>query len=142
MAEKPKLLVLDASVVAKWFIHEPDSPIASQLLTDAVSGRWLFAIPELLRLELSHIFWKHKSLGYTQRQLHLAFQELERLGVQEVPTLSLLPKAIELAYKAEIAVYDACYVALGQSLRSPLATFDLQLIKRIRRHSLAAIHEF
>jgi len=138
----PELLVLDASVVAKWFINEPDSSVASNLLLEAASGRWLFAVPELLRLELSHIFWKHRGAGYTSRQLQLAFRELERIGAQEVPLAALLPKAVNLAYKADIAVYDACYVALGQSLKSSFATFDRLLIKQIRKYSLVPIHVF
>ena len=142
MAEKPKpqILVIDASVAAKWFINEPDSPIAGKLLEEAVAGRWVFAAPDLMRLELSHVFWKRRAAGYTQKQLEHALQELGRLGMQEAPMSLLLSKAVELAYQAELAVYDACYAALALSLKSALATFDQDLMKKIKRHSLLPLH--
>lgn len=114
--------------------------MAEKLLKEAVSGQWIFAAPDLMRLELAHVFWKRRSMGYTQKQLEHALQEMNHMGIQEVPMSLLLSKAVELAYQADLAAYDACYAALALSLKSALATFDQELIKKIERHSLVSLH--
>ena len=38
-------------------------------------------------------------MGYSEKQLHHALNELTRLGVEEVPTAILLPSANELAFQ-------------------------------------------
>lgn len=142
MLEKARPLVLDTSVAAKWFMNEPDSEKAALVLDQVVKGRWQLTAPELLRYELAHVFWKRRRLGYHRGQCELALNELKLLGLQEAPTASLFPRALEIAYSLEIAVYDACYVALAQALKGSLATFDKELIKRVEKRSAIPIITF
>lgn len=130
-ARKPaELLVLDASVVAKWFINEPDSDKTLPLLDEASHGRWQLVVPDLLQLELAHIFWKHRQLGYARGQLQRAFKELDLFRLEWMPVASLLQKAIDAAYELEITVYDACYLMTASVLHATLATFDRHMAKR------------
>lgn len=139
---KAKPLILDTSVAAKWFIQEPDAYSAVSLLEEVVEGNWQLIAPDLIRLELTHVFWKRKEAGYSARQLHLAFKELTSLGLQEVPWGSLQSRAIETAYRLNITVYDACYVALAEEFKAALATFDRDLMKRVRRQIAIPMYPF
>jgi predicted nucleic acid-binding protein len=124
------ILVLDASVAAKWFINEPDAAQAQTLLEEVAQGRWQLVAPDLFQIELAHIFWKHREQGYVRGQLRAALRELKTLRMELVPAPSLFDKAVDIAYNHEIAVYDACYMALATAFRAPLASFDQALIKK------------
>ena len=89
MAKTVRPVVLDASVVAKRFIHEPGSEKTTDLLQQIARGKWQPAAPEIVSYELAHVFWKHRALGYSRRQLDLALRELEALNLQSVPLASL-----------------------------------------------------
>jgi predicted nucleic acid-binding protein len=140
--EKTGVLILDASAAAKWFINEPDSDRTAELLEQISQGKWQLASPELLRYELTHVFWKRRVVGYSRSQLEHALHELEVLGIQYAPLSTLFPRALEVAYRLEIAIYDAFYVALAQALKGTFATFDVELMKRLRRHSSLSIYSF
>ncbi len=124
------ILVLDASVAAKWFINEPDSEQAQPLLSEVAQGRWQLIAPDLFQIELAHIFWKNRYHGYVRGQLRAALKELNNLNMEFVPVPSLFDKAVDIAYNQEIAVYDACYMALAVAFRAPLASFDQTLAKK------------
>ncbi len=142
MPERADVLILDASAAAKWFINESDSDQTAELLEQTSQGQWQLAAPDLLRYELTHVFWKRRSLGYTRRQLELGLRELEVLGLQYVPLPSLFPHALETAYLLDIAIYDAFYVALAQLFKGVLATFDEDLLKKIKKRSSIRAYHF
>ena len=142
MPERAGILVLDASAAAKWFLNEPGADSAAELLEQTSQGRWQLAAPALLQYELTHVFWKRRALGYNRGQLELAFRELEALGLQYAPLDSLFPRALEVVYRMDIAIYDAFYVALALALKGTLATFDVELMKRVKKNSPLPIYAF
>ena len=44
--------VIDASIIAKWFVDEEGTEESLKLRTDHIEGRILIAVPELLFLEV------------------------------------------------------------------------------------------
>jgi predicted nucleic acid-binding protein len=55
-------VVVDASVVIKWFVAEPHSAEARKLLTDHQAGTLNFLVPDLLYAEVGKIVWKKHRL--------------------------------------------------------------------------------
>jgi predicted nucleic acid-binding protein len=140
--ERAGVLVLDASAAAKWFLNEPDADKTAELLEQTSQGRWQLAAPELLRYELTHVFWKRRKLGYSRGQLDLALRELEALGLQYASLASLFSPALDVVYRMDVAIYDAFYVALAQALKGTLVTFDVELMKRVKKNSSLPIYTF
>ena len=56
----PKLVV-DASVVIKWFVPEPFSLEARRILDDYRAGSLDLVAPDLLNAEVGNIVWKKQT---------------------------------------------------------------------------------
>jgi len=56
------LYVVDASVVLKWFLPEPDSAAADSLLEQFLNDEVEFIAPDLILLETANALWKRVRL--------------------------------------------------------------------------------
>ncbi len=125
-----KSIIVDASVVVKWFVIEKYSEEARRLKEAYASGLVDLAAPSLLPYEVIN------ALKYSG-----AFGEEELKGIAEILedyqiTLyelvgNVVYKAIELAMRRGITIYDAAYVALAYTLDTTLYTADERLLKKI-----------
>jgi predicted nucleic acid-binding protein len=52
-------LVVDSSVVIKWFVVEPYSAEARRILTDYQNGVCTLLAPDLMNAEIGNIIWKN-----------------------------------------------------------------------------------
>lgn len=129
--------VVDASVVIKWFIPEPDASLAAGWLH---ANHDYFA-PDLLFPELGNVIWKkvaRKELSASDGARLI--EDLTPLAVETVSTRPLLGDAYTLARTLDITVYDASYLALAVRLRSQMVTADRRLIRAARQHASVAAH--
>jgi predicted nucleic acid-binding protein len=117
-------LVLDSSVVIKWFIDEPLHEHARHLLE---AGESLHA-PDLLVAEVGNIAWKKA----TRREIDAQHAHAIALALRELP-LSLHPsgelvdRALQIALAINHPVYDCLYVACAEMLDGTLFTADERL---------------
>jgi predicted nucleic acid-binding protein len=114
------MLVVDASVVAKWVIPEPDGDLARALRTDTRT----FAAPSLVVEEVGNIVWKHVRRGEIPKDKALAVARTA-LGLIHLitPGQELHESAIDLDHP----IYDCFYLALAVRERASLATADARL---------------
>jgi predicted nucleic acid-binding protein len=113
--------VVDASVVAKWFFKEHDSPAAAALLEPA---NQLFA-PELLWAELANAIWKRiRRNELPAIEAANIIESLRRIPIQYEPAGNLLPKAVDLAVADDRSVYDCLYLATAMKHECMLVTAD------------------
>jgi predicted nucleic acid-binding protein len=123
----PVDLVVDASVVAKFYFDEEGSDRARSLLT---SGEVL-AAPDLLWLELASVAAKKVRLGLME--VSAALDAVGSLGdiVDEVfPARDLARLACRFSCDDGGSVYDAAYLALARHLNVPVVTADTRLADR------------
>jgi predicted nucleic acid-binding protein len=119
--------VIDANVVAKWFMAEEHSDRAVLLLE---SDHALIA-PDLLVPELGSIFREKILSGElaasnTRRCLDVT---LERVVI--VPSEDWFVDALSIATSTGASFYDALYVALALGLATELVTNDGRLIRKL-----------
>ncbi len=130
--------VVDAGVLAAWFISEDDGgPVggenAQALLELASRGRLALHTPELAFAEASNVLWKYVRLrGYPAAAAEKAVAALARLPLHAAGHGPLLPEAFALALRYGITVYDALYVALAARDGLPLVTTDARLAQAVR----------
>ncbi len=121
--------VVDSSVVTKWFVPEVHSAAALAYLR---TGATLVA-PDLLLPELGNVLWKKVRAreidASTGRRIARRYQALP---VRLVPSIWLLPPALELALELGRSVYDSLYLALAKSVRCPMVTADRRLLNAVR----------
>ncbi len=125
-------LVLDASVLLKWFIEEAGSQAALELKQRYLDREIAIVIPDLALYEIPNVLrFKHKIPESEVKSVIHAFWMLSFETVS--PTLSLLNEAIHLSFRTGLSLYDCAYVALAQELKATLITADKELAHSISK---------
>lgn len=118
-------VVLDASVLAKWFRDEgePRLQAAQELSGQFSRGELLVFVPPLLFLELLNL--AARRWGWSADRLERFAADLDLLGleVQQPST----PRIARWTGRG-LTAYDACYVALAEERRTVVVTDDQRII--------------
>lgn len=119
------LYVVDASVVAKWFVPERLSDEAVRLLDDENE----LAAPDLMWPELGSVLWKKARAGQlTGEEASRIIHALDEFPLTVFPSRLVMEGALEVALATGRSVYDSVYVALAVALGCRLATADERLV--------------
>ena len=131
------VLVVDASVVVKWFVPEIHSDAAHRLL--ATPHQYL--APDLLFCEVGNVIWKKVRRGeLTADEGERLAADVSSIAVETVPTRGLLRDAHVIAVAAGVTVCDAMYVTLAVRLKTELITADVKLARLVGAHPMTAAH--
>lgn len=125
------MIVVDASVVVKWFIPENDSDKATALLR---SGKKLVA-PEIIRIEVAAAFTRLYRTGHLDKptvatQLEKWRRAIAKQTVSLEPTRDDFDVAADLSIQLQHQLQDCLYVAAADRLGVPLVTADAKLLKK------------
>lgn len=127
-----KKYVLDTSVVVKWFSKdEDDAEYANKLRRQIQVGLCDITIPDLLFYELANAL-RHNP-NFTSEDVRVALDSVFDLvfDVRKVDS-SVIAIAIEIAFKCNVTVYDAYFLALSQLESKPFVTADYKFTGRIK----------
>ena len=117
------IYVLDASVLVKWFVEEPDTSQALSLKTAHLEGTCEVASLDFALLEVANALQRSK--GFSLAEITRCCDELYTLDLDLVALLpDVVHAAVELAARWNQTVYDAAYLALARALNAPLITAD------------------
>jgi predicted nucleic acid-binding protein len=117
-----RMLVIDASVAAKWFVDEPGSEAARAILMGVRDEPRLFSVPELFFIEMLSVLSR---LAESEAQLKELLGILEDLGIARVALgHEMLDKAAEFAFGWGLSAYDAVYAASADLLGGIWLTAD------------------
>ncbi len=128
-------MIIDASVVSKWFVPEDDSDRAIAL----VSEEQLRA-PALLMTEIGNTIWKKLRRGELLDRLDIAARlaDLRQIvDIVEGRRGELAVRALELAIALDHAIYDGVYLALAEADGDVLLTADDAFRRKVERTDLA-----
>ena len=114
-------LVVDSSVVIKWFVPEVHSDDALRYLDPNLDRD----APDLLLAEVSNILWKKVGRGdLTAPQAEKVAQDVEQADVNIHPMGQLFRPALCLALVTGRSAYDSTYLALAEALATRVVTAD------------------
>ena len=140
-------IVIDASVVVKWFIEENDSDKARFLRDKFIDGKVELILPSLLYFEVLNAL-KYSQL-FDLSELEDAGESLENYGFKVITIKNEIRKhMIKVAVDHRISIYDASYLGLSIGLGKAFCTADEKIIKKlpstIRKNvkSLKQVEEF
>ena len=123
-------LVIDSSVVVKWFIEELDSDKAILLRDKFIEGDVELYAPQLLYFEVLNAL-KYSQLFETS-ELNNAGESLENYGLKVITIKNELRKhMIKVALNYELSIYDASYLGLSIGLDKLFCTADEKIIKKL-----------
>src|SRR6266700_2051236 len=95
------VVVVDASVAAKWFLPAKGETLTDEaldLLRRYVSGEIRFVVPDLFWAEVANIFWKAIRQGrWSQAAGANAVRTIRERNIPTVATITLLDDAFTIA---------------------------------------------
>jgi predicted nucleic acid-binding protein len=132
------VMVVDASVVAKWFLPAKQEPLADEalaLLRRYALGEIALIVPDLFWAEVGNILWKAlRSARCSKATAESALSSLRERKLPTVSSLDLLEMAFHIASTFDRTVYDSIYVALAVRSKTHLVTADERLANALAAH--------
>lgn len=129
--------MVDASVVIKWFVPEPGSAAARQLLAQDHE----FYAPDFLFAETANVLWKKFRRGELEpRECLRLISDICDLPIQTASADSLAAEGLRVAIATAQTVYDALYVALAARLKCEFVTADQRLFRALAANQATASH--
>jgi len=138
--EEETLLILDASVAVKWFTMEPLRDKALIIRDKYVNGELELEAPSLLYYEVANALRYNPRFGI--EEVRSAVRALEDLAITIYDFKGeLASRAVELAYRFGITVYDAAYVALAAIRNATLYTADKEVVMKVSSENVKHLSE-
>ena len=135
-------LVVDTSVVVKWYLPEQDHEPARELRDAYLEGEFDLIAPALLPFETINAL--RYSGHFDTEQLDAAAQSLSEYGIDLIPFREV-GAVTKIATALDITVYDAAYVALAEQFETTGYTADETLLDDLAEgysDRLAHIHTY
>lgn len=125
-------IILDSSVVAKWFFPEVESEIALAIKKDFSANKISIAVPLLIYWEISNLLkTATKRLRLNQKGAVRAYGAFLKLNFVVYSSAELMKNTLKNAIEFDISSYDASYIALANLLQIPFYTADRKLMNKV-----------
>lgn len=130
MERSKEIVILDASVIVKWFVKEKYTDAALKVREDYVAGRVDIWSTQLLPFEVLNALRYNPSFGLDDLKAAAKALELYKLALS--PVLGdLAGFAVSDAVKFGITFYDAAYLSLARMLGKMMYTADEKLLAKL-----------
>ncbi len=130
-----KVIIIDASIVAKWLLPDEDDFIANTIKRAFENRQVEIAVPIFIFYEVNNLL---KSAALSNRisfRDSLDFYEnFLNLNFNIHSSKLLLKNTLQTALEFEISSYDASYIALAEYLKIPFYTADLKLLQKVKNN--------
>lgn len=129
---KPVKLVVDANIGWKTLVLEDNSEKALRLFDEFRKGLHELFAPDLYPIEVGNTLVNAARSGIvTAVELPAMYADL--IGGLPIicPSISLFPRAFDIASQTRASVYDALYVALAEREGCDLVTADEKLLRAL-----------
>ncbi|RLG43830.1 MAG: PIN domain nuclease [Thermoproteota archaeon] len=139
--EESKVLVLDASVIVKWFNEEDYSDLAVKIRDFYIEELLEIEVPELMFYEVGNALRYNPNFGI--EDVARALRDLEDLQLITHPLRGKLAELTsECAFRYGLTLYDSAYVALALLRRTTYYTADEDVVNRVSAPLVKHISEF
>ena len=125
-------LVIDASVLIKFFVPEVLADRAASLLDSLKEEVYSLMAPDLIYSESGNILWKkHRLKELTRSEVDEIADAIILLPIRIEDSKNLLPLALEVAMTYGVTVYDAMYLSMARIHGIRMITADKKLFERM-----------
>ena len=121
-------LVIDASVLIKFYVPEILSDKAEELLTRVAQGDVMLLAPDLIYPEVGNILWKKQRMKeLTRSEVEEITDAIISLPLKIETSKLLLPLAMDIGMAYGITIYDALYLSMARIYEIKMMTADKKL---------------
>lgn len=124
----PKKIVLDASVVLKWFSPEPAAELALQIYKSIKTHKLIAVAPIFLLVETMNILIRKKQVAP-----NLVRKALAKVSTCGIVFTDISPAKMDelqqIVSNYKVSAYDGLYLWLAQQEECKLLTVDRELLK-------------
>ncbi|MBI2443351.1 MAG: type II toxin-antitoxin system VapC family toxin [Candidatus Levybacteria bacterium] len=136
-------LILDSSVIAKWFFPENDSEKVLKIKESFTNNTVSVVIPVLLYYEINNLLKTAiKMFRINENDAIKVYKAFLKLNFVSYSSELLLEKTLETAVRFDISSYDASYVALAEYLQVTFLTADQRLLQRVSSKFVIDLKEY
>jgi predicted nucleic acid-binding protein len=122
-------VVIDASVIAKWFLEEVYSTNALLLRDKYIAGEIELASPCIMPFEVLNAL-RYSGI-YSKDALVNVVRSLHKYGIELWDLIGAYgQRVVEVAMELDMSVYDASYVALAEIANAKLVTADEEILTK------------
>jgi len=125
-----KTLVLDASVIVKWYSEEEDTEKALRIRDLFCQNKINIIVPDLMFYETANVVRYARGIVDKEKEAILNNIVLLNLDVVTVSRHNLV-KSLSLALKYDITIYDAIYLVIASQKKAVYVTADEKLKKKV-----------
>ena len=124
-------LVLDASVIVKWFCDERQSDIANKLRDDFFSDIYGIIVPDFLFYEVINAV-KFSNVFSNKEKISVV-HDLYLIGIDfEYPDKEIMESALNIAMDYNATIYDSVYLAIARKHRCKYITADSDFAGKVK----------
>lgn len=123
------IVVVDTSVLIKWFKQEKDTDKALEIRQAYLDEEIEIAIPDLVFYELSNVLRYDQEM--TKTSVSEAVNSIRDMDFQVMaPFTEYTDRMIENSMEKDITVYDSAFLTLSEMLNCRTVTADSELAKK------------
>jgi len=139
---KGKVLILDTSVIVKWFFkdEERNKGKADIILNKYMDNEIVLIIPELSVFELANVL-KNKIKKYRVEQKDI-IDRLYKMGIIFYIDKEILKNAVNIAIDINESVYDCIFLATAEYFNGIFVTDDNRLLSSYKNYKKKKIQIF
>jgi len=127
--EREPEIVLDASVVVKWFSEEEGSDMAVRIRDKHIEGLTTIVSPDLVLYEVVNSL--RYNPAFDMDDVTRVIADLIDIGIDLItPSKELMEKAVKHAYECNLSIYDAYYLSLAQVMGLEIITADTEFYEK------------
>lgn len=127
-------IVVESSVVIKWFVTEPLSDASRRVLDGYQSGAFTLMAPDLLAAEIGNIVWKkYRFQGLAKEYAEQIITAFRELNIELTSNTELLVETLRIAMTHERTLYDSLYIALSERENCVYITADQRLVNAMSK---------
>ena len=126
------MIVLDSSVALKWiFADEEGAERAERIRDEHISGKNEIAVPSLFFYEIANVLATKVNLSAEEALEAFELISAFEFNVHELDSSEYM-KAMTLAMKHKVSVYDASYHLLASRLGCHFLTADRKFFEKVK----------
>ena len=132
-------LVIDSSVVIKWYVAEEHQAPATAIRDRYRDGELDLLVPDLFYAEIGNILWKKRlTQGLDVADARRIIDSVLTLPLDVTPSSQILTEAYRLAEEHGRTVYDSLYLALALTADCQFVSADRRLVNAVA-HTLRGV---